>query len=80
MVREPRVVVIGGGIIGLSTAMALTQHFPRERLVVVEKEPEVARHQTGAMRGTRSPSRDFCAWRHATEERAPARCTARSTY
>ena len=39
--------VIGGGIIGLATAMRLTQELPRYRLVVLEKEPEIARHQTG---------------------------------
>ena len=44
---EPNVVVIGGGIVGLSTAMALLQRFPRQRLLVVEKEADVARHQTG---------------------------------
>jgi L-2-hydroxyglutarate oxidase len=41
------VVVIGGGIVGLSTAMALT-HGPRPlQPLVLEKEAEVAAHQTG---------------------------------
>ena len=39
--------VIGGGIIGLATAMWLTQELPRYKVVVLEKESEVARHQTG---------------------------------
>ncbi len=40
-------VVIGGGIIGLSTAMHATTAFPRLRVLVVEKENEVAHHQSG---------------------------------
>ena len=40
-------VVIGGGIIGLSTAMALLERHPGARLVVLEKEEGWARHQTG---------------------------------
>jgi L-2-hydroxyglutarate oxidase len=40
-------VVIGGGIVGLSTAMHLTRQFPRLRLIVLEKEAAVASHQTG---------------------------------
>ena len=40
-------VIIGGGIIGLATAMAVQKRFPRLRLVVVEKEERVAAHQTG---------------------------------
>jgi len=40
-------VVIGGGIVGLSTAMCLTSLFPRLRLTVLEKEEAVARHQSG---------------------------------
>ncbi len=40
-------VVIGGGIIGLSTARALLERHPRARLLVVEKEGGWARHQTG---------------------------------
>lgn len=41
------IVVIGGGIVGLSTAMELTRRLPRLRLVVLEKEDAVARHQSG---------------------------------
>ena len=45
--REYDVVVIGGGIIGLSTAMHLNRRYPAWRVGVVEKEAEVATHQTG---------------------------------
>lgn len=41
------IVVIGGGIIGLATAMRLTQEFPQYKVAVLEKESEVAMHQTG---------------------------------
>ena len=44
---EYDIIVIGGGIIGLATAMRLTQEFPDLRVAVLEKEPEVALHQTG---------------------------------
>lgn len=40
-------IIIGGGIIGLSTAMAVGERFPRLRLLIVEKESRVAAHQTG---------------------------------
>ncbi|MGH8594332.1 MAG: L-2-hydroxyglutarate oxidase [Gammaproteobacteria bacterium] len=40
-------VIIGGGIIGLSTAMALTRHKAGASVLVLEKEPWLARHQTG---------------------------------
>ena len=40
-------VIIGGGIIGLSTAMEATRRFPRRRVLVLEKEDRVATHQTG---------------------------------
>lgn len=41
------VTVIGGGILGLATAMRLTADYPGYRVAVVEKEREVAAHQTG---------------------------------
>lgn len=40
------VVVIGGGIIGLATAMTLTQQFPRYKVAVLEKESHIGLHQT----------------------------------
>jgi (S)-2-hydroxyglutarate dehydrogenase len=41
------VVVIGGGIVGLAIAYQLTQQFPHRRVIVLEKEANVAAHQTG---------------------------------
>jgi L-2-hydroxyglutarate oxidase len=39
--------VVGGGIVGLATALALTEAHPRLRLLLLEKEPQIAAHQTG---------------------------------
>jgi L-2-hydroxyglutarate oxidase len=41
------IAVVGGGIVGLSFAMQVGERFPRSRVVVLEKEAGVARHQTG---------------------------------
>ncbi len=41
------VAVVGGGIVGLSTALALANRFPERKIVVLEKERRVAAHQTG---------------------------------
>lgn len=41
------VIVIGGGIVGLATALRLKEQKPAIRIVVIEKENEVAAHQTG---------------------------------
>jgi L-2-hydroxyglutarate oxidase len=45
--RPTDVAVIGGGIVGLATAYQLTRRFPGRRVVVLEKEDGLARHQTG---------------------------------
>lgn len=45
------VVVVGGGIVGLATARAILLADPRRRVVVVEKERDVARHQSGRNSG-----------------------------
>jgi (S)-2-hydroxyglutarate dehydrogenase len=39
--------VIGGGIVGLSTAMQLSQKYPGSKVLVLEKEKHWAAHQTG---------------------------------
>jgi L-2-hydroxyglutarate oxidase LhgO len=45
------ILVIGGGIVGLATALALSTSFPHLRLLLVEKEDRVARHQSGHSSG-----------------------------
>jgi (S)-2-hydroxyglutarate dehydrogenase len=44
-------VVIGGGIVGLATALALLRARPSLSVVVLEKEPALAAHQTGRNSG-----------------------------
>jgi (S)-2-hydroxyglutarate dehydrogenase len=39
--------VVGGGIVGLAVARELTRRLPGARVVVLEKEPRLAAHQTG---------------------------------
>ena len=41
------IVIIGGGIVGLAAAMELLTRYPSLRMAVLEKERELARHQTG---------------------------------
>ncbi|ABA20731.1 FAD dependent oxidoreductase [Trichormus variabilis ATCC 29413] len=39
--------IVGGGIVGLSTGMALGKRYPQARILVLEKESQWAFHQTG---------------------------------
>jgi L-2-hydroxyglutarate oxidase len=39
--------IIGGGIVGLSTGMALGKRYPNARILILEKESNWAFHQTG---------------------------------
>ena len=45
--REYDLAIIGGGIIGLATAMEILARRPELRLAVLEKEGAIGRHQTG---------------------------------
>jgi L-2-hydroxyglutarate oxidase len=47
----PHVVVIGGGIVGLAAAYRLMENLPDARITVLEKEAQVALHQTGRNSG-----------------------------
>ncbi|WDL97571.1 L-2-hydroxyglutarate oxidase [Alicyclobacillus sp. ALC3] len=40
-------IVVGGGIVGLSTANALSDQYPHAKVLVIEKESSWAEHQTG---------------------------------
>lgn len=41
------VIIVGGGIVGLATALKVLQNDPGWKVLVIEKEKELARHQTG---------------------------------
>ncbi|MBP6386433.1 MAG: L-2-hydroxyglutarate oxidase [Pseudarcicella sp.] len=41
------IIIIGGGIVGLSTALKLKEKNPYLKILLIEKENDVAKHQTG---------------------------------
>lgn len=43
--------IIGGGIVGLATAMILGRRFPAARIALLEKEVDLSLHQTGRNSG-----------------------------
>ena len=44
---EPDIAVVGAGIVGLAVARELARRDPQRRIVVLEREQQVAVHQTG---------------------------------
>ncbi|WP_035354340.1 L-2-hydroxyglutarate oxidase [Edaphobacter aggregans] len=46
MAYDGQIAIIGGGIVGLATGLEIASRFPEVRVVVIEKEPFVAAHQT----------------------------------
>jgi L-2-hydroxyglutarate oxidase len=46
-VNSQKVIIVGGGIVGLATAYRLGEQFPGARITVLEKEGQVGQHQTG---------------------------------
>src|SRR5690554_3022637 len=47
MASQVDLTIIGGGILGLATGLKILTAHPRLRLLILEKEAELARHQTG---------------------------------
>jgi L-2-hydroxyglutarate oxidase len=47
MASQYDLAIIGGGILGLATALKITAAHPQVRLLILEKEAQLARHQTG---------------------------------
>jgi L-2-hydroxyglutarate oxidase len=43
--------VIGGGVVGLATAYKYQLKYPQKRVVIIEKEAQLAQHQTGRNSG-----------------------------
>ena len=44
--NSKRVIIVGGGIVGLATAYRLGQRFPGAHILVLEKEDQPGRHQS----------------------------------
>ncbi|SFA75651.1 L-2-hydroxyglutarate oxidase [Collimonas sp. OK607] len=40
-------IIVGGGIVGLSSAIEVLRRFPKAKLLLIEKEDTLAQHQTG---------------------------------
>jgi L-2-hydroxyglutarate oxidase LhgO len=47
MASDYDLTIIGGGILGLATALKVLQAHPGARVLILEKEPSLAMHQTG---------------------------------
>jgi (S)-2-hydroxyglutarate dehydrogenase len=47
MASQYDLTIIGGGIVGLATALKITAAHPNVRLLILEKEAGLSRHQTG---------------------------------
>jgi len=47
MASKVDLTIIGGGIVGLATALKITEGYPRVKLLLLEKESKLAQHQTG---------------------------------
>jgi len=45
-VSSPRIIIIGGGIVGMATALKLGRKLPAAGITVLEKEDAVGRHQS----------------------------------
>lgn len=41
------IIIVGGGIVGLAAAYKINTRYPSKKILVLEKEKEVAAHQTG---------------------------------
>ena len=54
MNKEYDYIIVGAVIIGLSTAYKLALKFPKKTILVLEKERELAKHQTGNNSGALS--------------------------
>ncbi|MEW6302130.1 MAG: L-2-hydroxyglutarate oxidase [Verrucomicrobiota bacterium] len=47
MDNTSQVIIVGGGIVGLASAYHIVQNYPDRWITILEKEHEVAHHQTG---------------------------------
>lgn len=48
---ESKIIIIGGGIVGLATAYTVSRQYPNLHIVLLEKEDELSFHQSGRNSG-----------------------------
>ena len=53
------IVIVGAGVIGLTTAFSLLERQRDLSIIIVEKEVDIARHQTGHNSGARVTTISF---------------------
>ena len=41
------IAIVGGGIVGAATFYKLQMQFPLKKIILIEKEDQLAKHQTG---------------------------------
>ncbi|MFN0200108.1 MAG: L-2-hydroxyglutarate oxidase [Bacteroidia bacterium] len=51
MAQQYDIIIVGGGIVGLGTAYKMQLHHPNLKILVLEKEEKLAKHQTGRNSG-----------------------------
>lgn len=51
MFNKSDFIIVGGGVVGLSTAYKLQLKFPNKSIIVLEKEDSIGKHQTGRNSG-----------------------------
>ena len=44
-------IVVGGGLVGLASAYKIQKEFPQKNILVIEKEKDLAFHQSGRNSG-----------------------------
>ena len=49
--KPSHILILGGGIVGLATAYNLCRQYPNKQIIILEKEPRLALHQTGRNSG-----------------------------
>lgn len=47
MRKKADVIIVGSGIVGLATGLQLKLKYPSKRLLIIEKESDISKHQTG---------------------------------
>lgn len=51
MSNKANFIIVGGGIVGLATAYKLQMKFPKNTILILEKESKIGKHQTGRNSG-----------------------------